>query len=161
MDTFSLRSLEQSDAGWIADACSDTEIQRWTLVPRPYTPAHAEQFVRDRAGELAVWVITDGRDSRGAGVVSIHRIENGSADIGYWVAPWARRRGAASAAVRLVVREASTMSGVRRVSALIAETNVASRRVAESAGLAPAADDAGTCPDGATQVRAVRHVLDL
>jgi RimJ/RimL family protein N-acetyltransferase len=63
--------------------------------------------------------------------------------------------------VRLVVREASTMSGVRRVSALIAETNVASRRVAESAGLAPAADDAGTCPDGATQVRAVRHVLDL
>jgi RimJ/RimL family protein N-acetyltransferase len=53
------------------------------------------------------------------------------------------------------------MTGVRRVSALIAETNVASRRVAESAGLTPAADDAGTCPDGATQVRAVRHVLDL
>lgn len=132
---FTLRELVPADAQWIAEACTDAEILRWTLVPRPYTLAHAEQFVVDRAGELAVWVITDSTGSRGAGVISIHRIdeETGTADIGYWVAPWARRRGAASTAVRELVRAASAMGNVRFLAALIAETNAASRRVVESA----------------------------
>jgi RimJ/RimL family protein N-acetyltransferase len=169
---FTLRELVPADAQWIAEACTDAEILRWTLVPRPYTLAHAEQFVVDRAGELAVWVITDSTGSRGAGVISIHRIdeETGTADIGYWVAPWARRRGAASTAVRELVRAASAMGNVRFLAALIAETNTASRRVVESAGFAPVgptgtgADGgsaAGTCPDGDAEVTALRYVLPI
>lgn len=40
-----LRSLRDDDADWIFDACQDAEIQRWTLVPRPYLREHAESFV--------------------------------------------------------------------------------------------------------------------
>ena len=163
MGSVTLRDLASSDASWIAEACTDPEILRWTLVPRPYTPAHAEQFVIDRAGELCVWVIDDGTPGRGAGVISIHRVDaaTGTAEIGYWVAPWARRRGSAAAAVRELVRIATTAGTATAFSALIAETNSASRRVAESAGfaLAPPDDITETCPDGECQVAALRYVL--
>lgn len=165
MGTFALRDLVAADAGWIAEACTDPEILRWTLVPRPYTPAHAEQFVIDRAGELCVWVIDDGAPGRGAGVISIHRVDEATrtAEIGYWVAPWARRRGAATAALRELVLRATSAGTATAFSALIAETNTASRRVAESAGFSLAAvdDNAGTCPDGDCRVTALRYVMNV
>lgn len=54
-----LRDLSPADAPWIHEACQDAEIQRWTLVPRPYTRAHADDFVVNGAGEKRVWVVCD------------------------------------------------------------------------------------------------------
>lgn len=42
MGSVTLRDLASSDAAWIEEACTDPEIIRWTLVPRPYTRTHAE-----------------------------------------------------------------------------------------------------------------------
>jgi RimJ/RimL family protein N-acetyltransferase len=163
---FTLRELVAADARWIAEACTDADILRWTLVPRPYTLAHAEQFVVDRAGELAAWVIADGDAKRGAGMIGIHHVDEATATavIGYWVAPWARRRGAASAAVGEVVRRAAALGTVHRVVAHVAETNTASRRVLESAGFTvdpTAGGDKDTCPDGDTTVPAVHYVREI
>jgi len=43
------------------------------------------------------------------------------------------------------------------VRALIAETNIASRRTAERAGFTMAGPDSDMCPDGANQVVALRY----
>lgn len=157
---FSLRAVEPADAEWILDACQDVDVQRWTLVPRPYTRAHAESFA---AGEFAghtVWAIADSAGD-GAGVISIHEIDaTGEADVGYWVAPWARRQGAVTTALAAVVEHARTL-GVGAVTLKIAETNVASRRAAAAAGFVEVGPTGCTCPDGDVQVPGVLHRLPI
>ncbi|NBR92441.1 MAG: GNAT family N-acetyltransferase [Actinobacteria bacterium] len=106
--THRLRPLRLDDAEWIHRACQDPEVQRWTLVPRPYT--------------------------------------------GYWVAPWARRRGAASTALKILPTIAARLGSARTVQATIAETNTASRRAAERAGFELAGTSGEQCPDGDCQV---------
>lgn len=149
-----LRSLEPGDVDWITEACGDAETQRWTLVPRPYTRAHAESFVADRGGEHSVWAIVADGEDRGSGTIGIHSIDvaTGDADAGYWVAPWARRLGAATFAIEDLVRRAAAIDGVRAVTLQIAETNVASRGAAEKAGFVNAGPNGATCPDGCDAV---------
>ena len=50
--TFSLRPLAADDADWIFEACQDSEIQKWTQIPRPYTREHAVSFAKNLAGEI-------------------------------------------------------------------------------------------------------------
>ena len=151
-----LRDLSPADAAWIHEACQDSEIQRWTLVPRPYLRTHAESFVIDGAGDRRVWVVERDSDARAVGVISVHSVTDGVADIGYWIAPWGRREGAGSNAVSLLCDEVATWSGVKSAVARIASTNVASQSTVRRAGFtADASCDAGTCPDGDRQVDAV------
>jgi RimJ/RimL family protein N-acetyltransferase len=53
----------------------------------------------------------------------------GTAGIGYWVLPRARRRGLATTAVRLLTRWAMADAGMRRIEALVEPGNRASLRV--------------------------------
>ncbi|MFZ9706961.1 MAG: GNAT family N-acetyltransferase [Ilumatobacteraceae bacterium] len=156
-----LRPLQLDDAEWIYRACQDAEVQRWTTVPRPYTPEHAESFVRNQAGERLANAIIDARSGEPAGVAGIHHITDGVATVGYWVAPWARRRGAASTAMRILPSLATRLGVVRSVRATIAETNMASRRTAERAGFALAGTSDDHCPDGDCQVAGLEYRLEL
>jgi RimJ/RimL family protein N-acetyltransferase len=155
-----LWALLVGDAEWIFEACQDVDIQRWTLVPRPYLREHAESFVRGGVGELSTWAIVDDDDARPIGMISIHAINDGVASIGYWVAPWGRGRGAASAAVRLIVEMAPAM-GARAVTADVAEANVASRRTVERCGFTVASIEPLACRDNGVAVDALRYRLDL
>ena len=152
-----LRDLQPEDVEWIYRACQDAEIQRWTMVPRPYTREHAESFVKDRAGELAAYAITHARSDEPVGMAGIHHVRDGVASVGYWVAPWARGRAAASDALRVLCSIIARTTDARTVRALIAETNAASRRTAERAGFTMTGPDFETCPDGACQVTALRY----
>ncbi|HEU4424080.1 MAG TPA: GNAT family N-acetyltransferase, partial [Pilimelia sp.] len=69
------------------------------------------------------------------GSVGIGRIvpERGQAEIGYWVAPWARRRGVATAAATALANWAFAR-GHARLELLTEPENVASQRVALAAG---------------------------
>lgn len=154
--THRLRDLSPADAAWIHEACQDAEIQRWTLVPRPYLRTHAESFVIDGAGDRRVWVVERIADARAVGVVSVHSVTDGVADIGYWIAPWGRREGAGSSAVAMVRDEVASWNGVRSAIARIASTNVASQSTVRRAGFAiDSSCVAGSCPDGDRQVDAV------
>lgn len=154
--THRLRDLVADDAEWIHTACQDTEIQRWTLVPRPYTRAHADAFVVDHAGDVRVWVVERLADTRGVGVIGVHSVDDGVADVGYWVAPWGRREGAGSSAVALMCAELSTWTDVRSAVARIASTNVASQSTVRRAGfIVDPSCASGSCPDGDHQVDAV------
>lgn len=155
-----MRGLEVADADWIFEACQDADIQRWTLVPRPYLREHSESFVREGVGEFRTWAIVDDDNARPIGMISIHAIDDGVASIGYWVAPWGRGRGVASAAVRLVVEEARAM-GAQAVTADVAEANVASRRTVESCGFEVTSVEPLVCRDNGLAVDALRYRLPL
>ena len=152
-----LRDLQPNDAEWIHRACQDTDIQRWTMVPRPYTREHAESFVVDHGGELAVYAIVTALTNEPVGVAGLHHVRDGVASVGYWVAPWGRGHRAATSALRVLRTLIHRNTEAHTVRALIAETNVASRRTAERAGFTMAGPDSDTCPDGTNHVVALRY----
>ena len=145
-----LRNLVPSDTEWITRACQDEEVQRWTKVPRPYTREHAEAFIQNKNGELAAWAIIDSRSQEPVGMIGIHHVINGVASIGYWVAPWGRKSGAASTALRIIPTLARRIGNAHTLQATIAETNTASRRTAERAGFTLIGNSPDSCPDGLT-----------
>jgi uncharacterized protein YhfF/predicted acetyltransferase len=154
-----LRNLEFSDAEWITRACQDEEVQRWTKVPRPYTREHAEAFIKNKNGELAAWAIIDSRSQEPVGMIGIHHVINGVASIGYWVAPWGRKSGAASTALQIIPTLARRVGKAHTLQATIAETNTASRRTAERAGFTLFGDSADLCPDGSASAKALIYQM--
>lgn len=154
-----LRELQPNDAEWIHRACQDPDIQRWTMVPRPYTREHAESFVVDRGGELSAYAIVSAPTNEPVGVAGLHHVRDGVASVGYWVAPWGRGNGAAAGALRILRTIIGHTTQAHTVRALIAETNVASRRTAERANFTMAGLDSDTCPDGTNQAVALRYEI--
>jgi len=161
--TFEIRQPTIEDAEWITRACQDIEVQRWTLVPRPYKREHALGFIDNTIDEAHRWVIQQQETNEAVGVVSIHTIdlETGDADTGYWIAPWGRRRGAAVHALQLVEQFALTIPTIKFLSAHIAETNVASRATASRAGFINMGSTPEPCPDGESLVPALTYVKQL
>ena len=163
MASFGIREPILADAEWITQACQDIEIQRWTVVPRPYKHEHALGFIDNTINEAHRWVIEQQETNEPVGVISIHTIDldTGDADVGYWIAPWGRRRGAAVHALYLVEQFALTIPSIKFLSAHIAETNDASRATASRAGFTNMGPSAQSCPDGDTQVPALDYVKQL
>ena len=160
---FEIRKPLLTDAEWITEACQDTEVQRWTLVPRPYKREHALGFINNTINESHLWVIKQQETNEPVGVVSIHTIDldTGDADVGYWIAPWGRRRGAAVYALNLVEQFARTIPTIKFLSAHIAESNSASRATASRAGFINMGSSTQSCPDGDNQVPALNYVKQL
>ena len=156
-----LRNLESSDAEWITRACQDEEVQRWTKVPRPYTREHAESFIENKNGELAAWAIIDSRSQEPVGMIGIHHVINGVASIGYWVAPWGRKSGAASTALRIIPTLARRIGKAHTLHATIAETNIASRRTAERAGFTLIGNSPDSCPDGSSSAPGLTYQFQI
>ncbi len=136
----SLRPLTQSDADDVTEACQDAETLRWLPIPRPYTRANAEWFIgtfapahRESGAGIVLAIQSAGRL---AGVIDLKHVDWAAkvAEVGYWVAPWARGRGVASNATRALARWAICDQGFERVELFAATGNTASQRAAEKAG---------------------------
>lgn len=140
--TLLLRLPREADAAAIAAACGDPEIARWIPIPVPYHLEDAMTFVAFSAqgwssGREPTFVIADAADRTLLGALALHRRpdEPGRAAVGYWLAPGARGRGAATRAVQLVVRWAFDIEpGLVRMELLTLVGNEASGRVALRAG---------------------------
>jgi RimJ/RimL family protein N-acetyltransferase len=137
----SLRRPGPGDIADIAAACNDPLVQRFLpLLPRPYTEADARTFALETAPATwaaggAEFAIADPRSDRLLGVVGIHPKGPGLAEIGYWLAPWGRGRGAAADAARAASAWGFTR-GYARVELRADLTNAPSQRVAIAAGYA-------------------------
>lgn len=137
-----LRPWLERDAPAIAEACGDEEIAWWLdQVPQPYTESDARTYVAMtrrgwKDGTHAAFAIIDAETGAVVGSVGLHWLdtEHGVAEIGYWVTREARGRGVATRATRLATRWALTACGMKRVQLRADRRNVASQRVAESAG---------------------------
>lgn len=149
-----LGSVELSDAQWIFDACQDSQIQRWTTVPRPYLIEHAESFCNgDVVTERIRWTIRDSSiNGRGLGLISVHAITDGVAELGYWVAPWARGEGVCTSAVGRVVDQLQELPEVEAITARVASTNFASQRVMIKSDFEAVGETLELLPDGDLKV---------
>ena len=136
-----LRRWRADDAVAVHEACQDPEIGRWIPeIPNPYTLNDAEAFVggigRDAwdAGKQSAFAIVDPATDRLLGAIGLHAHEARRWEIGYWVAPWARRKGVAVHAVRLLSRWAIREYALLRLSLHVLDGNEASERTAVAAG---------------------------
>lgn len=135
-----IRPPGNGDVEAITAACQDETTARFTRIPWPYTEDHAKTFVEEcrqgwkdgtsanfvgidlHSGQLlgSMGLVIDGRDA--------------TAEIGYWVAPGARRSGVATTMGWLVVRFGFDELDLARISLIAATTNEGSNRVAARLG---------------------------
>jgi len=140
--TIILRPYAEADIPDLVRACNDPETRRWIAVlPEPYTVADAREFLAPAADGWerkydALYCIADAATDRLLGGVGLHGDEAwaGVAEIGYHVAPWARRRGVATAAARLVAHWGLEVLGLARIQILADTRNAASCGVATKLG---------------------------
>jgi ribosomal-protein-serine acetyltransferase len=132
-----LRPFEAADAGDVVEAARDPEMLRWMPWAPEQTPAQARDWCTvyahaDPEERINFAIVVDDRCS---GAIGLNRAAwaTGRVEIGYWIAPWARRRGYAVEATRAVAQYAFD-SKLHRVELLAATGNILSQRVAERAG---------------------------
>jgi len=135
-----IRSWRQSDIPHLAELLEDPEIARWTGIPAPYTRREAKLFFKTNARQEAMGVGTDsaiveepdGVLLGGVGL-KLHPMHS-TAEVGYWVAAHARRRGIATRAVRLMAHWSFRDLEVERLELLTNVGNEASEGVARKCG---------------------------
>jgi RimJ/RimL family protein N-acetyltransferase len=136
-----LRPYRDTDAHDVAAACGDPLTQHFvTALPSPYTRDDALWWINEGAPSAwakggAAYAVVDPATDRllgGIGLGSVD-LERGNGEIGYWVGPWARGRGVATAATRALAARAFE-SGFGRLELLAVLENPRSQRVALAAG---------------------------
>ena len=98
-----LRPFEDEDVERVYEACQDEEIGRFTAtLPSPYTRADAAGWIAAhdslRMDGTGLDLAIDLEEVGLAGSIGLTTFDwnAATARIGYWVAPWARGRGAAT-----------------------------------------------------------------
>jgi RimJ/RimL family protein N-acetyltransferase len=135
-----LRPLRTDDADDLAAGCDDPLTQQFLpLLPGPYTREHALWWITEGAParvELGEWAYgyADPATDRLIGGGGGKRHGDGVAEIGYWVAPWARQRGVATEACRLLAAHVLSQPGIERLILHTQLENSASQRVALASG---------------------------
>jgi RimJ/RimL family protein N-acetyltransferase len=164
-DGLVLRPMRANDVDAVVEACADPEIVRWTLVPSPYTRADGEGYLAHsaqvaREGTSANLLAFDpaGRLLGSFSLMGIDR-DRRVAEIGYWVAAGARRRGVATRAVRLLADWGFETLELEAIEILCHEDNLASRAVAARAGFTPTGERRGH--PRAEEAGPPRHLVHL
>jgi RimJ/RimL family protein N-acetyltransferase len=140
-DVVRLRPWAAGDVEVAHRATQDPLIDRFTRVPANQTRDDVGAFIDSREparlrGETLSLVIAARDDDVLVGTVSLMGIDwdQRRADIGYWLASWARGRGVATRAVRLLSRWALGPLGLARVQIGTYPENYASAAVARRCG---------------------------
>jgi RimJ/RimL family protein N-acetyltransferase len=137
LEPFTARHLDA-----FAPFCDDPDVLRFTRFPDPPDPGFPAAWLARyeagrRDGTKEAFAVVD-RAEPGAllGVALAPEIDREAreAELGYLVAPSARGRGIATAALRLLTRWALEDQGLERVTLLIDDANAGSRTVAERSG---------------------------
>ena len=137
-----LRPWRQADVPGIAAAFSDPVMQRFSWRTTAYTETDARDFLAEQEqarlrGDELNFALAGPRDEDVLlGSVSLSEVclDRGCAAVGYWLAPGARGRGAATDAVRLLARWAFAELGLARLELTCGPGNEASQHVAGRCG---------------------------
>lgn len=142
-EAITLRPWAERDVDPACEATRDPVIARFTRVPEHQTGDELRQWLLERelarkAGETLSLAIAGTASDAFLGTISLLRFDwrDRRCEIGYWLAPWGRGRGAATRAVILLSRWALEEIGVGRVALCTDTDNAASQAVAERSGFA-------------------------
>ncbi len=134
-----LRPFRTSDAADVAAGCNDPVTARFLpQMPNPYTLDDAHWWINIGAPAVfaaggGAYAITDPATDRLVGGIGCTMLRDGRGEIGYWVAPWGRRQGFATAATRTLTAYAFA-HGFARMELRTDPENGQSQRVAIAAG---------------------------
>ncbi len=140
--SFLLRLPRVSEAPDALLMLSDEDVVRWNGAPSVVDLDAAKEWCRRGAdwssGLHHTFSVVDSTTQRLLGNISIFQVDrdNGTASAGYRTAPWARRRGVASAALSVVAGWAFDALELFRLELRHAVPNAASCKVAQRAGFA-------------------------
>ncbi|OEU91441.1 GNAT family N-acetyltransferase [Streptomyces oceani] len=157
-----LRPLAHRDADRYAEGTRDGDVLRYAHLPlSEYTAEIVRQLVDTvvaeglREGTLLVLTIADAVTDEFLGSVVLFDVREDRAEVGFWLAPWARGRGVAGRALDLVSGLART-AGLTALEARTLPENAASRRLLERGGFTCGGEPAeSVTPDG--ELRATLH----
>ncbi|MGV0775022.1 GNAT family N-acetyltransferase [Mycolicibacterium elephantis] len=152
-----IRRLRHDDAHAFAAGTEDPAVRRYGHLPLPkYTPAivceQIDGVIADGLadGSLAVLAIADASADEFLGSIVMFDVRETGAEVGFWLSPQARGRGAAQHALRAVVRVAGA-AGLTRLTARTVPENAGSRRVLEGVGFVQTGEPrAQVTPSGET-----------
>lgn len=140
---YQLRPPSAREAADLYAMADDPAILRWNtqiggLADETAARQWCERMADWGAGTHATLAILDATDGKLLGTVVLHHIDpvRQSAEVGYTIAPWARGRGVASAAVKSVCDWGYGALDLIRIALLHSTSNPASCRVAEKSGFA-------------------------
>ena len=141
-DVVLLRPWREADVPGIVLAFSDPVMQRFSWRTTPCTDTDARDYLTEQEearlrGDELNFALAEPHDHDVLlGCVSLRevRLDQGCAAVGYWLAPEARGRGAATQAVRLLARWAFAELGVARLELTCGPDNEASQHLAERCG---------------------------
>jgi RimJ/RimL family protein N-acetyltransferase len=134
-----VRRYRDEDVDDVRAGCDDPLTQRFLpLLPSPYTHDDAAWWVTEGSVTSFMsgggnFAIADPGSDRLLGGIGITHQREGSGEIGYWVAPWGRGRGIATAATSALTGYAF-LAGYGRLQLRTEYENLASQRVALGAG---------------------------
>lgn len=138
-----LRPWEHRLGPELLAAMADPEYRRWAPKPPPTTAAQVEAWIirRDeawRAGTRLSFAVQEATSAALLGSVSLGYFGAWPrcAEVGYWTAPGARRRGVATEALGVLCRWAFGALGAHRLELYHATDNTASCRIAQRCGFA-------------------------
>jgi [ribosomal protein S5]-alanine N-acetyltransferase len=133
--TVRLRAWRTADAAWYAATAHDPLIQRFTTEPPDLTPERAAEIIRTLAAtsECVAYVICPPVAGEPCGAITV-RLDDGVGEVSYWVAPEARGRGIATAALRLLSDWLLARGDVRELRLWTHVADTAALRVARNAG---------------------------
>lgn len=133
--------LAEAHLDAMARMALDPDVQRFTRVPVPPPPDFARTWLGRyeagrRDGTREGFAVLDAGDGSFLGLAAVPKIDRDAktAELGYLVAPEARGRGVATAALWLLTRWALDELGAVRLELLISVDNEASKRVAKRCG---------------------------
>jgi RimJ/RimL family protein N-acetyltransferase len=134
-----LRRFRDDDAADLVAACNDPLTQRFIpLLPSPYGLVDARDWINRGAPNSftkggGAFAVVDPASDRILGAVGVNATTPGQGEIGYWIAPWARCRGVATAACTALTGAAFS-AGISRLELHAQPENAASQRVAIASG---------------------------
>jgi [ribosomal protein S5]-alanine N-acetyltransferase len=137
-ENLTLRPWMTSDAAFVLEAFSNSDIERWHFRHYESTAEAEEWIAAEQAGWLAEtcasWALTSPAPNSPIGRVAVHVSPNeGTGEVTYWVVPSARRQGAAARATVAATRWAHDI-GIHRVQLEHSTQNEVSGMVAMRAG---------------------------
>ena len=135
-----LRTVGPEDTDAVYAAAQDPDIQRWTTIPSPYLPEHAQSFTEQlvpdgwAAGSMFTFGVFLPEGEELVGMLSFTMRSLGSAEVGFWGTKEHRGHGYTTEAVVAASRWAFIHQSIDRVEWRAEVRNNGSRAVAERAG---------------------------
>jgi RimJ/RimL family protein N-acetyltransferase len=141
-DVVLLRPWREADVPGMVLAFSDPVMQQFSWRAAPYTETDARDYLAEQEqarlhGEGLNFALAEPHDPDmllGCVALDEVRLDLGRAAVGYWLAPQARGRGAATHAVRLLAQWAFAELALARLELTCGPDNGASQHVAERCG---------------------------